>query len=218
MLRLTIVVCVALAAAGAALMAGAEKPEAPARTGAIEAQLKAAPPFVPLAPAAAPVPWPSSTLVPAPKGSWLPPAEVRTEPRAVAASGPPAPRARRAADLPPLADVSGPPAPASRQLDAGPPAAAPAPDINVLPILPLRLWYQLDRYAPLADPTRGPSREAAVAAEPPFRQSLAPFVRLSIPDPFEFLNEIRLLRPPADSEPPVTLKSRAPKPVLPTKP
>jgi len=218
MLKLAIVAGLALAAGGALLPAEALKPEPPARADALEAALKAPPPFVPLAPLAAPVPWPSSTIVPVPKGSWLPPAEIPAGPRLAAAADPPPLRSRRAADLPPLADVAGPPAPAARKLDVAPLVAAPAPDINVLPILPTRLGFQSERMAAFADPTRDQSREAAVAAEPPYRQSLAPFVKLTIPDPFQLQNEIRLRQSPPDNEPPVTSKSRPPKPVLPTKP
>jgi hypothetical protein len=72
--------------------------------------------------------------------------------------------------------------------------------------------------AAFADPTQQQSRDAVVAAEPPYRQRLAPFVKLTLPDPFELVNEIRLLRPPADNEPPVSMNALPAKPPLRTKP
>jgi len=218
MLRLLTVVCLALAAGGAGLKAEAANSKAPTRPDALEAALQAPPPFVPLAPRGTPAPWPLATIVPTAKGSWLPPAEIRPELRLVAAADPPALRSRRAADLPPLADVAGPPAPAGRKLDVPPLAAAPAPNINVLPILPLRPWNPLERMGAFADPTQQQSRDAVVAAEPPYRHHLAPFVKLTLPDPFELVNEIRLLRPPADNEPPVSMNALPAKPPLRTKP
>jgi hypothetical protein len=217
--RFAITACLALVAAGAALVAGAGQSAPPARTETVEGALRAPPgqpPIGPLAPA--PQPWPTSTIVPAPKGTWLPPAEVHVQPRLEAGTGPYPLRLRRASDLPPLADVAGPPPPASRQLQPGPLASAPTPDLNVLPIMPTRYSPQADRMGLMADPTQEQSREAAAATEPPFRSSLAPFVRLAIPDPFESISVVRLAHPPADNEPPAKVTGAAPRPTLPTKP
>lgn len=148
---------------------------------------------------------------------WLPLAEARAEPRAAVQSASPLLRPRRAADLPPLADVSALPAPAPRQLAPGPLAAAPSPNLDVVPILPLRQWPHPDRVWPAPDPTEEQSRQAVVSAVPPQRQSLAPFIRLTIPDPLESVRPVRLARPPADGEPPVHVGAPPLRPVLPAK-
>lgn len=217
--KLAILGCLAIGAAGAALVAGAGR--SPPATGPeiLEGALRtplSMPSIGPLAPT--PQPWPTPSIVPTPKGSWLAPAEIQPKPRLESVGGQYPLRVRRAADLPPVADVAGPPPPPSKQLQPGPLASAPTPDLGVLPSMPVRNAPQPDRLSIMTDPTQEQSREAVVAAQPPFRSSLAPFVRLAIPDPFESISEVRLAHPPADSEPPAKMTGAAARPTLPTKP
>jgi hypothetical protein len=84
-------------------------------------------------------------------------------------------------------------------------------DVNQPPPLPTQSQPVPDR-ASLEDPTLEASIVAAVAAKVPLRTGPVPFQRVSIPDPFENYNPVRLSQPPTeDSQPPVG-PARNPKP------
>jgi hypothetical protein len=198
--------------AGTAFVVGAAKLPPATDEGAAGANGGTAPlpPF-----AAAPTPAPSSTLVPAAKGAWLPAAEVRGQPGKVLSAGTPALRVPLAADLPPVASAAGTPAP---QMPAGLLATAPSPAPSALPPLPARILTSPDRPVPPEDPTARQSHSGATAASPLFRSQAAPFLRLVIPDPFETGNAIELRRVPPDSDPPFSCSSAPPRILLPAEP
>jgi hypothetical protein len=55
-----------------------------------------------------------------------------------------------------------------------------------------------------------------LARVPALRQKAAPFLRLVIPDPVELVALVRLQKHPPDSDAPVAVTDRPPRPVLPT--
>ena len=69
----------------------------------------------------------------------------------------------------------------------------------------------------LTDPTLGESRRSSLAVAPKLRQTAAPFVELTIPDPFEVVNAIRMRNQPPDTDPPAS-PSAPPAPKLPEPP
>ena len=173
----------------------------------------ALPPF-----AAAPAPSRSSTLVPAPLGWWLPPAEVRSQPRGLLAGEQSAPRVRPAADVPPLAADSARSTPQPARLPAGPLASGPSPDPAAVPVMPTRGVPGPDRPGASSDPTEESSRQSVLAAPQAFRRKLAPFLRLVIPNPFETTDAIELRQAPPDNAPPISATALPSKPTLPAKP
>ena len=52
------------------------------------------------------------------------------------------------------------------------------------------------------DPTAAASTSAALSAAPPQRVNPAPYLRLTLPDPFEHRDVVRLPRPNNDHQPP----------------
>jgi hypothetical protein len=71
--------------------------------------------------------------------------------------------------------------------------------------LPILARPATDR-APLTDPTPEVSLAAVLAAAVPVRTTPAPFVRLTLPDPFEHAQTVRLRTPPEeDPHPPLTI-------------
>lgn len=68
-------------------------------------------------------------------------------------------------------------------------------------------------------PQHDPAAEAARAAVAPLAavtRTPAPFLLLSIPDPFERSEQVRLLKPPADNDPPSFSNTYPARPALPT--
>ncbi len=70
----------------------------------------------------------------------------------------------------------------------------PSPDVNQPIPLPILAQPIPDR-VPLDDPTVAVSHSAALAETFPGRTDSAPFLRLTLPDPFEHRNVIRLRKP-----------------------
>jgi hypothetical protein len=171
--------------------------------------------FAPLAAGVtAPLACPLAALVPAPVPSLLPPVEMPQGPRLPPSRlGVPD---RPVAGPPPPAWQADPPPPP--RLPALPPARVGSPD----PACPPLLWggarYRPGRPSPTSDPVLDLSRQAALAARPPLRESPAPFLRLTIPDPFESVAAVRLREPPPDDDPPASAVELPPGPVLPAKP
>jgi hypothetical protein len=116
-----------------------------------------------------PVPLPS---IPFPKTKQIRPTLVEGEP----------PLSRQRFDLP---------GPAPVKLAAGPKVAWPSPDINQPIPLPILARQVTDR-ASLDDPSGDASLAAVLASKVPDRTAPAPFLRLTIPDPFEHRNAVRL--------------------------
>src|SRR5262245_51268840 len=83
------------------------------------------------------------------------------------------------------------PTPAPVKLAAGPKVTSPSPDVNQPIPLPILARQVMDR-ASLEDPSGDASQTAALAAKVPDRTTPAPFLRLTIPDPFEHRNAVRL--------------------------
>jgi hypothetical protein len=88
------------------------------------------------------------------------------------------------------------PGPGPVRLAAGPKVAWPSPDINQPIRLPILARQVTDR-ASLDDPSGDASLAAALAAKVPDRTTQAPFLKLTIPDPFEHRNTVRLRAAPA---------------------
>jgi hypothetical protein len=84
----------------------------------------------------------------------------------------------------------------------GPDANQPVP----LPVLALPVPDQ----STLEDPTADHSASTAQSAAPPRRETALPFARVSLPDPFENRNAIRLREAPAEQSDPVTVSPRLP--------
>jgi hypothetical protein len=85
-------------------------------------------------------------------------------------------------------DLAGPPA---VNLPAGPKVAWPSPDVNQPIPLPILARQVVDR-ASLDDPSADASLAAALAPTVPDRTTPAPFLKLTLPDPFEHRNAVRL--------------------------
>jgi hypothetical protein len=91
-------------------------------------------------------------------------------------------------------DVSGP---VTVKLPTGPKYAWPSPDFNQPIPLPTLARPVVDR-ASLDDPSGDVSQAEALASRVPDRTTPAPFLRLSLPDPFEHRNSVRLRTPPPE--------------------
>jgi hypothetical protein len=93
------------------------------------------------------------------------------------------------------------------KLPAGPKYAWPSPDVNQPTPLPTLARPVVDR-ASLDDPSGNVSQAEALASRVPDRTTPAPFLRLSLPDPFEHRNTVRLRTPP----PEISLPTNTPRP------
>lgn len=108
----------------------------------------------------------------------------------------------------PLAHYRDDPSPPRRvTLPAGERVRLPSLDVNE-PVALSRLATRPVDATPLDDPTAAASTAAALAA-PPRRTNPAPFLRLTLPDPFEHRAALRLPRPD-DAQPPVPAPVRPP--------
>jgi hypothetical protein len=101
--------------------------------------------------------------------------------------------------------------PGAGVLPAGELVRVPLVDVNEPPPLP-RLGEPAPDRAPLDDPTLDASLAAALAASPPARTAPAPFLRLTLPEPFENRQVVRLRSTPAEEPTPVAAAPRGPKP------
>jgi hypothetical protein len=63
---------------------------------------------------------------------------------------------------------------------------------------------------PAEDPTAADSAAAALSAAPPRRVTPAPYLRLTVPDPFEHRDVLRLPRPDTDHQPPAPVPIQLP--------
>jgi hypothetical protein len=116
-----------------------------------------------------------------------------------------APRLQRPHDVPediPLAGYLGHPMPAERPpLVAGERVRESSPDLNQ-PLALANLGQKQPETPPADDPTTDSSGAAALAAPPPPRGKPAPFLRLTLPDPYEHRQSVRLRKDwPEDSAP-----------------
>jgi hypothetical protein len=177
------------ASGGAGASAAAAEPEDPAEL--LQRRLNTLKPdeALPGSFVAAPQPPPPSAggtagiLVPMPYRTWLPRAEAVARPlpgdtslRAL--------RARPALDVPPLADaaLAAPRLPPVR-LAAAPAFAVASPDPAQVPVNSIARAAPTDLPDLTTDPAPDESRRAAVRKMPALRQTPAPFVRISLPDP-----------------------------------
>ncbi len=122
-------------------------------------------------------------------------------------TGPPL-RPRSLPDELPLAG-SRPDTPQEPQFHAGDRVYLPGPDVNQPVPLPLLATPAPDRAA-FDDPTADLSSTAAQSATVPARAVSAPFSRVSLPDPFENRNAVRLRETPPEKEEPVTAAPKGP--------
>lgn len=213
--------CLAVCAAGAAAVglviaagtgrsAAARRTEAPGATGGAVRRMLLPGPF-----ATAPQPWPSNTLMPPARLSYLRPARIGEKPRRGDAARQKPIRLRPLPDLPELAWESDSSRPYPALPPSSPPAYAASPD-------PARLSSPRDRTGPdpdrpglSSDPTLAQSHRAALSAAPELRQKPAPFQRLVIPNPFELAEALELHSPPSDDDPPAGPEGPPPGPTLP---
>jgi len=86
----------------------------------------------------------------------------------------------------------------------------PSADVEQPPALPPMAVPLPDRAA-AADPTLAASREAVLAAAMPERKNPAPPLRLSLPDPFENRDAVRLRAPPGEEHLPDATAPRPPR-------
>lgn len=101
------------------------------------------------------------------------------------------------------------PLPGPVTLPAGTPVRAWSPDVNQP--LPLPLLARRQPEPPEADdPAAEASRAAALAAPVPVRTAPAPFLRLSVPDPYEHRRPARPLAPVAEEQVPAEVAVRLP--------
>jgi hypothetical protein len=105
--------------------------------------------------------------------------------------------------------VSRPEPPRETQLPAGDRVRLPGPDVNQPVALPLLAAPVPDRTA-LDDPTADFSSAAAQSGKLPPRQGPAPFAKVSLPDPFENRDAVKLREPPPEKGDPVTAAPKVP--------
>jgi hypothetical protein len=98
--------------------------------------------------------------------------------------------------------------PQEAQFPAGDRVRLPGPDVNQPAPLPLLAVPAPDRTTD--DPTADFSSAAAQSASVPVRTAPAPFVKLSLPDPFENRDVIRLRQTPPEKDEPVSATPKPP--------
>jgi hypothetical protein len=103
-----------------------------------------------------------------------------------------------------------PPQPQEPALTPGVLAKAPSPSLS-RPVPPPLLGQPVPDRAPLDDPTTDASLAAALAAPMPSRTNPAPFLKLTLPDPFENRETGRLRSTPPEEGTPVAATPRLPK-------
>jgi hypothetical protein len=140
----------------------------------------------------------------------MPPAHVELPQPRASIAGSKKPTALLPEGMPLAFSRAEPVTPERRDLPAGERVRVAFPRLDgPLPLPPLATPYQ----EPLAteDPTGEYSLAAALAAPPPKRTSSAPFLRLTIPDPFEHRPAARLRSEWKESSVPLTSSPRPPR-------
>ncbi|HUT34972.1 MAG TPA: hypothetical protein VNE39_15890 [Planctomycetota bacterium] len=99
-----------------------------------------------------------------------------------------------------------------------PPAVASSPEVTQAPLLSVAFLPKPDRPAPTSDPTWDHSYRAAIARKPELARPAAPFLRLTIPDPFETASLVQLRHPLPDADPPSAAPGLPDRPTFPVKP
>jgi hypothetical protein len=110
-------------------------------------------------------------------------------------------------ELPPAAPRPEPPQ--ETQFPAGDRVRLPGPDVNQPVPLPVLAAPAPDRGS-LDDPTADFSAAAAQSGPVPARAAPAPFARVSLPDPFENRDAVRVREAPPEKGDPVTAAPRPP--------
>jgi hypothetical protein len=112
----------------------------------------------------------------------------------------------------PLADYNAvPPVPEIKKLDVNPAVSVPSLDVNKPPVL-VQIKLPTPDTAPLTDPTHDASNQAALQGTPPPRTDAAPFLRLSLPDPFANRKGTDLFEPVPEENLPITATPGVPGP------
>lgn len=137
-----------------------------------------------------------------PRIAALPGALAVRPPRRLPSDGPQATRLRPTADYPPLAWDTDPfsPRPPSMPITAR--AYGLSPDPAQSPMLSAAFLPLPDRPALAGDPTWSHSAESAIARRVELDHKAAPFLRLTIPDPYELIALVQLRKTPPDADPP----------------
>lgn len=123
------------------------------------------------------------------------------------AQTPPTPRIQLPESLPDL--TAEPATPGSVEFGVGKKAHSSRPDVSGPLDLPILAPYTSDR-ASLEDATRQQSLEAVLVAPIPVRSTVAPFVRQSIPDPFENRRVAQFTHPEQEPTQPLPRSSPTP--------
>jgi hypothetical protein len=119
-------------------------------------------------------------------------------------------RPRSVSEAQPLSEYRSDPAvPQAMQFPAGARVREWSPEINEPTPLPILAQKQSETQS-ADDPTSEVSLLAALASMPPPRAAPAPFLRLTLPEPFEFRNAVRLRAELPESAGPITSIPRLP--------
>lgn len=164
---------------------------------------------------AVPWPWPSSMLYGEPGRWYLPSAVLERHGRPAEVATLPSLRLRPTADLPPLAALAGPPLAGPYLVPSGPLAYTPSPEVARLTAPWRPVEADPERATAAGDPALEAVRRRLLSAIPEQRQKPAPFLRLTVPNPLELPQEVRLSQPRADTDGPARDFDLPPKPVLP---
>jgi hypothetical protein len=97
--------------------------------------------------------------------------------------------------------------PQTQPMHTGDRIRTPAPDVKEPVALPVMAQTVPDR-ASHDDPTRAASSAAALAAAPPTRTTPAPFVRFTLPDPYEHHDAVKIRTPLAEETVPAATAPR----------
>ena len=152
----------------------------------------------------APRPWDETIPLTASAEPPLPLADVRNEPRGLAL--PPGPTGlSMVAHLPPLAGVRRILAAPLRPMPVGPPAQAAPSDPVLAALLGGASTPDPDSLMTAEDSTAALLRQSVLETVPRFRTSPPPPLLLSIPDPFDLAEAIRMPAQPTDDDPPAPL-------------
>jgi hypothetical protein len=122
-------------------------------------------------------------------------------------------RIRPALDVPPLAMGDKAPLPLLPAFLPGPKARVETPNPLAVPPL-ITSGRPPEALLPFVDPTEEASRQAALVGIALLRNQPAPFLRLTIPDPFENLKAVRLRSAPVEPIEPAAPIGRPPLPPM----
>jgi hypothetical protein len=162
---------------------------------------------------------PPTAIVPAPFRTWLPAPVTGSQPRPLPGDQARPRRAGPAVDVPPVADAGMLlPPPTRVRLPAVLPMAVASPDPAHVALDSVAVRATASDRADLSeDPTAHEARRSVTAATPPLRQTPAPFLKLSIPDPSPLAGAAELKNPPPDEDPPVSAPGLPARVTLPEK-